>query len=77
MENNVIQVKLWNKNVGLLYWDEKKNISYFQFDKDFLKSGPDVSPISVSINPSTIQKGFPLQGNPSKPHRPQAAPDPA
>ena len=35
MRNNVVEVKIWDKPVGLLSWDEKRGCAVFQFDKDF------------------------------------------
>lgn len=34
MKDNVVQVNLWDKNVGLLSWNDKRGCSVFQFDKD-------------------------------------------
>ena len=28
MENNIVKVKLWGQEVGLLYWDKKSVIGY-------------------------------------------------
>ena len=39
MKDNVVQVNLWDKNVGLLSWDDKRSCSVFQFDKDFMQYG--------------------------------------
>ena len=30
MKDNVVQVNLWDKNVGLLSWDDKRGCSVFQ-----------------------------------------------
>ncbi len=33
MKDNVVQVNLWNKNVGLLSWDDKRGCSVFATPK--------------------------------------------
>ncbi len=35
MKGNVVEVRIWDKTVGLLSWDEKRRCSVFQFDKNF------------------------------------------
>ena len=30
MKDNVVQVNLWDKNVGLLSWDDKRSCSVFR-----------------------------------------------
>lgn len=39
MEGNVLEVKLWEKTVGLLSWDKKRGCATFQFDADFVHCG--------------------------------------
>ena len=39
MKDNVVQVNLWDKNVGLLSWDDKRGCSVFQFEQDFMQYG--------------------------------------
>ena len=37
MKDNVVQVNLWNKNVGLLSWDDKRGCSVFATPKHLAK----------------------------------------
>ena len=37
MKDNVVQVNLWNKNVGLLSWDDKRGYSVFATPKHLAK----------------------------------------
>lgn len=56
MRNEHIIVKLWGQEVGRLMWDEKKSLSIFQFNRDFLKNGWDVAPLCHPKNqPSSMQ----------------------
>ena len=45
MRDNIVQVSIWGKNVGLLSWDDKRGCSSFQFDRDFINSGLDIAPL--------------------------------
>ena len=33
--NTVAAVKIWNRKVGAVLWDESKNVGVFEFDKNF------------------------------------------
>lgn len=63
MKNNVVEVKLWNKTVGLLSWNANKGCSVFQFDHAFLQSGLNIAPLVAPIESSIVQEGFPIFGN--------------
>lgn len=66
MKDNIIQVKLWNKNVGLLSWDDNKGCSVFQFDKDFMLYGWNIAPLIAPLDSAYVQKSFPMSGNKEK-----------
>ena len=66
MKDNIIQVKLWNKNVGLLSWDDNKGCSVFQFDKDFMQYGWNIAPLIAPLDSAYVQKSFPMSGNKEK-----------
>ncbi len=63
MKNNIVEVSLWGKSVGVLSWDDKRGVSTFQFDKDFIHSGLDIAPLVASLGSPAVQKGFPVLGN--------------
>jgi serine/threonine-protein kinase HipA len=48
--NTLATVKIWNQRVGVILWDEAKNIGFFEFEKSFIDSNLDLSPIRTSIN---------------------------
>lgn len=68
MKDNIIQVRIWDKNVGLLSWDDKRGRAVFQFDKDFPQYGLDISPLLAPLNSVYVERGFPLAGNKDKPY---------
>ena len=49
MQNNIVRVMLWGKEVGSLYWDDRRKRSVFTYHPDFLNAGVDIAPLSASI----------------------------
>lgn len=66
MKNNVVEVRIWNKTVGLLSWDDKRGCSVFQFDKSFPQSGLNIAPLTAPLDSPYIQNAFPMFGNKEK-----------
>ena len=66
MKNNVLEVRIWNKTVGLLSWDGKRGCSVFQFDKNFPQSGLNIAPLTAPLDSPYIQNAFPMFGNKEK-----------
>ena len=60
--NNAISVMLWGSPVGVLYWDVKESLSYFEFAPIFLEKGLDISPITNGLSKLREQKGLPVKG---------------
>ncbi len=63
MEDNILQVRIWNKNVGLLSWDAGRGRAVFQFDKDFSQYGLNIAPLVAPLDSVYVDRGFPLSGN--------------
>ena len=66
MKDNVVEVRIWDKTVGVLSWDEKRGCSVFQFDKDFSQYGLNIAPLTAPLDSSYLQKAFPMSGNKEK-----------
>ena len=49
MQNNIVKVVIWGKEVGSLFWDERRKRSVFSYHSDFIKGGLDIAPLSASI----------------------------
>lgn len=65
MNGNVVKVVLWGKTVGYLSWDKtnwRTETSIFQFDRDFLSLGWDISPIKLSISSKIARSGVSIKG---------------
>ncbi len=46
----IANVKLWENNVGVILWDEMRNLGIFEFDKNFSKLGLNLSPVVMPIS---------------------------
>ena len=65
MNGNVVKVILWGKTVGYLSWDKtnwRTETSIFQFDKDFLSLGWDISPILLPLASDATRNGMTIRG---------------
>ena len=65
MNGNVVKVVLWGKTVGYLSWDRtnwKTETSIFQFDRDFLSHGWEISPIQLSLSSKVAHSGLDIRG---------------
>lgn len=47
----VAYVNIWNKLVGAVSWDEKNRIANFEYDREFIESGLELSPIMMPLEP--------------------------
>ncbi len=54
MNELVVDVKLYGKNVGLLSWNEKRSLAEFQYYPDFFRTGLNVSPIIMPLKKSLM-----------------------
>lgn len=50
MNDLIVDVKLWGKNVGSLYWEKETASALFDYERSFIRSGLDIAPIVMPIN---------------------------
>ena len=65
MNGNVVKVVLWGKTVGYLSWEKtdwRAETSIFQFDRDYLSHGWDISPILLPLSSRIAQSGMDIRG---------------
>lgn len=55
---NMVKVSLWGHTVGNLYWDVRRDIGLFSYDKAFLKSGWEVSPLDHPLSDPSSRLTF-------------------
>ena len=58
MNDLIVTVKLWDKEVGSLYWDNETNSALFDYERSFIRTGLDISPIIMSLK---NYRGVPYQ----------------
>ena len=51
---NTAEVMLWGTRIGIIHMNEANGVVAFEYDKDFLKSNIEVSPIPVSYTHLTL-----------------------
>ena len=56
---NAAEIWLWNKLVGAVLWDESRQLANFEFDRNFLRSGWDISPILMPFSQGKRLYSFP------------------
>ena len=44
------KVRLWGTKIGAVAWDDQRDITNFEYDPHFIKSGIEVSPITMSLS---------------------------
>lgn len=45
-----LKVILWGEEIGRLAWDERRHLSYFIYNPDFIKKGVNISPLVAPID---------------------------
>ena len=56
-------VKIWKQRVGAISWNPETGLGTFQYDKQFLKSGIELSPILMPLNQGERIFSFPENRN--------------
>ena len=59
-----LKVTLWGEEIGRLSWDERRRLSYFTYNPEFVKKGLNISPISAPID--EIRSLTPIWGESAK-----------
>ena len=60
MITSSIKVLLWGQEIGRLSWDRRRNISYFEYSKEFLQGPIDAFPLIASVKMPTSRR--PIMG---------------
>ena len=59
-----LKVILWGEEIGRLAWDERRHLSYFIYNPDFIKKGLNISPLVAPID--EVQALSPVWGEETK-----------
>ena len=49
------RVRLWGRDIAAVSWDHENNISVFQYQPEFVRSGIEVSPLAMPLAEGTFQ----------------------
>jgi hypothetical protein len=49
MQNNVLSILLWNRELGCFYWDKKQTWAVFDYNPIFISAGIDFAQLGASI----------------------------
>lgn len=63
MENN-LKITIWEQEVGRLSWDQRRNRSVFEYNKEFVNGNLDIAPLTASVRKARNRLPFyrqPLQ----------------
>jgi len=64
--NNAL-VKIWDRNVGALLWDERNELAHFEYDRAFVRDGYELAPLTMPLSNRIFS--FPaLRRKPDSPH---------
>ena len=61
MQNNVLSILLWNREVGRIYWDKKLSRAVFEYNPAFISAGIDIAPLCASIH--SVAAARPILGS--------------
>lgn len=48
--NNTAEVILWGTRIGIIHQDVSKSYASFEYDKDFINSGIELSPLRMPLS---------------------------
>ncbi len=49
MTTNILKVMLWGREVGRLCIDQRRHLPYFEYNREWIETGLDISPLDASI----------------------------
>ena len=63
MKELIVDVKLWGKDVGSLFWDDTSNAAAFQYEAKFLRSGLNIAPIIMPLSAGNGEQVYQFLNN--------------
>ena len=45
-----LKIILWEEEIGRLAWDERRHLSYFTYNPDFIRKGLNISPLVAPVD---------------------------
>lgn len=66
MINNVVNVKLWGRIVGQVYWSKERRKALFSYSADWIKTGLEIAPLTAPVKSPRAIAGLPFEGEAGK-----------
>lgn len=54
--NETAEVYLWGTRIGIIHQPSNRRYASFEYDKDFLNSGIEVSPLEMPLSPHRMER---------------------
>jgi len=51
---NYANIRLWGELVGIVSWDERRGLAFFEYDKTFISKGLEISPLRMPLNEGVV-----------------------
>ena len=61
MTTSTLKIMLWDKEVGRLFWDTRRGISFFEYNPSFLRGSLDPFPLMASVKSAASHR--PIMGD--------------
>lgn len=61
MTTSTLKIMLWDKEVGRLFWDTRRGISFFEYNPSFLRGSLDPFPLLASVKSAASHR--PIMGD--------------
>lgn len=58
MDELIVDVRLWGRLVGSVYWDIDRESAVFEYERDFLRTGWEVSPLVMPLSKGQVPQQF-------------------
>lgn len=61
MTTSTLKIMLWDKEVGRLFWDTRRGVSFFEYNPSFLRGSLDPFPLLASVKSAASHR--PIMGD--------------
>ena len=61
MTTSTLKIMLWDKEVGRLFWDTRRGVSFFEYNPSFLRGSLDPFPLMASVKSAASHR--PIMGD--------------
>lgn len=66
MKTNAIKITVWGRTVGYASWDKAAHRALFQYDREYVESGRELSPLQMPLTSERSRRGMVWYGDTDK-----------